>query len=108
MPRSKQAVQEERAEIENYSAVTGLDYVPVPRRPADVISDHQEIQDSEWIVGVSNRGHGHGDYAVIVKGPSKEVVVKCSSREIAEHIVGAHKFLQLHDDVHCDVIDNAS
>ena len=45
--------------------------------------------EKEWAVGFKDRGHGHGDFAVIVADTTK-VVVKCPSHEIAEHIVEAH------------------
>ncbi len=45
-----------------------------------------------WVVGFHDRGHGHGDFAVIVEG-SEELIVKAPSREVAEHIATAHNAL---------------
>lgn len=90
MPRSKQAVQEERAEV-----------VSAPSTVPEVLD---KIMETDWVVGYCDQGMGHGNYAVLIAGTG-EVVVKCPSREVAEHIVTSHKFSQLHyDDVHCDVM----
>ena len=58
-----------------------------------------KMMDTDWAVGFNDRGMGHGDYAVIVAGTDNDVVVKCPSREVAEHIVAAHRFAQLHYNV---------
>ena len=47
------------------------------------------LLDVEWAVGYRDRGHGHGDFAVIVKG-TEELVVEASSRGLADHLVEAH------------------
>lgn len=58
-----------------------------------VLSEHRKKQkrlmSSVWDVGFRDRGMGHGDFAVITK-KNKELVVECSSKEIAEHIVKLH------------------
>ena len=48
-----------------------------------------DIKNDRWAVGFNDRGHGHGDYAVLVDG-SQEIVVKAPSQEVAEHIVSVH------------------
>ncbi len=44
-----------------------------------------------WAVGFNDRGHGHGDFSVVVASTTEagtaEVVVKCPSQEVAEHIM---------------------
>ena len=60
--------------------------------------DQKRIMESEWAVGFKDRGHGHGDYAAIVKQTEKELeefavpilVCECHTRELAEHIVNLH------------------
>ncbi len=42
-----------------------------------------------WAIGYKDRGHGHGDYAVIVKS-NGELVVECPTEAIASHIVELH------------------
>lgn len=42
-----------------------------------------------WDVGYRDRGHGHGDFAVIVK-KTGDLVVECSSHALAGHIVEVH------------------
>lgn len=47
----------------------------------------------QWDIGFNDRGHGHGDYAVIClweKRLAPFVVVKCPCRAVAEHIVTTH------------------
>ena len=43
---------------------------------------------STWLVGYKDRGHGHGDFAVITQ--SGTLVVECVDRELANHIVTTH------------------
>lgn len=47
----------------------------------------------EWSVGFHDRGHGHGDFAVICDWEEGEwpiVIVRCPTKEIADHIVETH------------------
>ena len=44
---------------------------------------------SKWAVGFHDRGHGHGDFGVIVE-QTEEVVVPKISEEMAEHLVEVH------------------
>lgn len=46
--------------------------------------------DKTWALGFKDRGHGHGDFAVITLDTEEELVVKCSSKELAEHIIKVH------------------
>ncbi len=68
----------------------------------------QAINDEKWVVGFYDRGHGHGDYAVIVDDGTAggEALVKCPSREVAEHIVAAHRLVSEHrpDDDWCPAL----
>jgi hypothetical protein len=43
----------------------------------------------KWAVGFRDRGHGHGDYAVITASKG-ELVVECDFLGMAKHIVDAH------------------
>ena len=61
--------------------------------------EHQkQILASEWTVGFHDRGMGHGDFGVILEQTTEEieslaapiVVVKCETKELAEHIALAH------------------
>ena len=42
-----------------------------------------------WTIGFNDRGMGRGDFAVITK-KTGELVVECSSHELAAHIVEVH------------------
>ncbi len=42
-----------------------------------------------WALGFKDRGHGHGDFGVITLD-SSELVLECSSKELAEHIIKLH------------------
>lgn len=46
--------------------------------------------EERWGVGFNDRGHGHGDYAVILDNHEGIVVVKTESLELAQHIVKLH------------------
>lgn len=48
-----------------------------------------DIENDRWVVGFKDRGHGHGDFAVLVE-ETEELVVEAFSREVAEHIVSTH------------------
>jgi len=48
--------------------------------------------EKRWALGFRDRGHGHGDFAVIVEG-SDELIVKTPSQEVAEHIMTTHNSL---------------
>ncbi len=54
---------------------------------ADEAKRTAAILSAKWGVGFHDRGHGHGDYAVITV--AGVLVVKCE-KEIAEHIVALH------------------
>jgi hypothetical protein len=58
------------------------------------MSGEETHMDKPWGLGFNDRGHGHGDYAVVVTtghaAATSEVVVKCDSRELAEYIVHLH------------------
>jgi hypothetical protein len=42
----------------------------------------------KWNLGFKDRGMGHGDFAVLTD--KAELVAKCLSKEIAEHIIELH------------------
>lgn len=45
--------------------------------------------DEKWAVGFRDRGHGHGDFAVITK-KTRILLVECAYEMLAEHIVQLH------------------
>ncbi len=49
--------------------------------------EQEEILKDKWTLGFKDRGLGYGDYAVMM---DKEVLVKCPSKEVAEHIIDLH------------------
>lgn len=51
-----------------------------------------DVASQNWFLGYRDRGHGHGDYAVLSDGG---IVVECLDRETAEHIILAHRLLPL-------------
>ena len=71
------------------------------------------IMSNKWALGFHDRGHGHGDFGVILEEPCQEwldflkdvenigngnlkewlakpFVIKCSERDVAKHIVDLH------------------
>ena len=54
----------------------------------DQVKLHNKLIDSEWTLGFNNRGFGHGDYAVITTDGN--MVVLCSTKELAEYLVILH------------------
>lgn len=74
------------------------------RKMRDEVLD--ELMEQDWAIGFNDRGLGHGDYAVILTDKESEVVVKCPSREVAEHILAGHKLAQAHVGLeHCAAIE---
>ena len=54
---------------------------------------HGDAIKLRWEVGFHARGMGRGDFAVICNWDKREhpvVIVKCPTKEIAEHIVDTH------------------
>ena len=49
----------------------------------------RSIHSAVWVVGFNDRGHGHGDFAVLTKKKGI-LVAKCVSHEVAGHIVELH------------------
>jgi hypothetical protein len=49
------------------------------------------VLNKKWEVGYNDRGHGHGDFAVVATYKGKTIViVECPHKTIAEHIVETH------------------
>jgi hypothetical protein len=53
----------------------------------------------KWTLGFNDRGHGHGDYGVIVAPPEEhdpevlhfgEVIVEQLDKELADHLIKLH------------------
>lgn len=55
----------------------------------DLEKKQKKLLSCVWMIGYRDRGLGHGDFAVLTK-KTGELVVECSSHELAAHIVEAH------------------
>ena len=61
----------------------------VDKMIAEAADKINSVIDVEWDLGFQDKGHGHLNFAVIVKD-KETLVVECESKEIAEHIVEIH------------------
>ena len=48
-----------------------------------------QLVNSRWAIGFHDRGHGHGDYAVLLE-ETGDLVAKVCTQELAEHLVEVH------------------
>ena len=55
----------------------------------DIKEKEDKMLSSVWDIGYRDRGHGHGDFAVIVK-KTGDLVVECPNHAVAGHIVEVH------------------
>ena len=47
-----------------------------------------DILNKKWSLGYKDRGHGHGDFAVLTV--EDDLIVECPNREVAQHIINLH------------------
>ena len=47
----------------------------------------EDILNSKWEVGFKDRGHGNGDYGIMI---NEKLIIECPSKEIAVHIIELH------------------
>jgi hypothetical protein len=50
----------------------------------------KDMISKKWALGFKDRGHGHGDFGIVVDEESGGMVVECPNRELAEHIISIH------------------
>ncbi len=55
----------------------------------DYEKEWKKILKSKWAVGFKDRGHGHGDFGIIVKKGEK-LVLECPNKMIADYLVALH------------------